>query len=356
MSSGALEVTPEVENLVKANREKREKLKLEILASLKVPAKGEDPSTAVRARRMTSEMVLLGMTNVGINLEVDVSGLTSNEALRLRFVHHLAKLKEDNGVREKQKLEIERMKEVHEKSRKELKTQEETTKAVRVRVRRLRRVLQVLQTRLVASTLALQFQMTRKIELTQRLENINYYRDTIMENALAFLFGQVPDSNPIPLGGVFSTYAYIDYDDEEERLEREQVYLTSLTPAAFKSSAQSRRAAFRTLISDAVLPTVRFGVQTNSPSVEYSSLAHLSSFSQSSISNSGDIPSPRRLATDDSAGALVGASVLEASPAGKRSTLRGGLKPSMSDKPTKHEIASSGKRPAPGIFSIFKKS
>jgi hypothetical protein len=359
MASLAEKESPELENQLKINRARREKLKLQILASISVTPKPEEAPTTARTRRMTSEMVLLGMTNIGINLEVDVSGLSLKDALRLRFLHHLAKLREDMGVREKQQEEIVKMKEMHEKSRSELKIQRETSQTVRSRVRRMRRILQTLQTRLVASTLALQFQMTRKIELTQSLENINYYRDTMMENALAFLFGRFTDNNPVPLGGVFSPYAYIDYDDEEDRLEKEQVYMLSLTPASFKSSAQSRRASFRHLVNDSILTTSRLELATGYQSVEYSSLLHLQSFSQASSSGTGENLTPRRSGSEDAhalAGNVVAASVIDSSPNNKRIAVGKGLKPSMSDRPTKHEIgsSSSGKKTSPGIFSIFK--
>jgi hypothetical protein len=354
MAQSVEDVDPEVLNLLKLNRERRTMMKLKILASLRVLPKSEEPPTTSRVRRMTSEMVFLGIKDVGINLEVDVSGLDSHDGLKLRFMHHLAKHREDCGVKERQHEEIVKMKEVHDHSRNELKTQIETIKLVRLKNRRLRRVLQVLQLRLVASTLALQFQMQRKIELTQRLENLNYYRDTILENAFAFFYGQLPHESSIPLGGVFSPYAYIDYNDEEERVEREFAYLTSLTPTNFKSSAQQRRVSFRTVINESIPQYSPFATNGKPSSIEYSSLAKLSSFSQSAM---GDSPLSERRGSEDShnfASGVVSSSVMDSSTHTKRLALGKGLKPSMSDRPTRHEAGGSPSKKSPGLFSIFK--
>ena len=408
MSASLDGVDPALLHQLEEDRARRARLKLEILVSLRLAPKTEEPPMSSRARRMTSEMVLLNIREVGVNLEVDVRELPWREALKTRFIHYLAKRRDDRLVRERQLEEIGKMKETHEKLRGEMKVQEETIKTLRAKSRRMARLLQALQTRLVASTVVLQHQMNRKADLTQRLESIIYYRDSIMENAMAFYFGHHAIDPTVPLGGVFSPYAYIDYDEEEDRVENEREYLLTLTPASFKHSAQQRRTTLRILIGDSILETPSaFSYQSSSStisssssssssssfvpssapssaSIDYSTIAKIPFFStndvgsnaangnhnngnggngnSNNINGGGGGSSPRSQFNDDGFGGgfVSSPSMLDSSSSsahGGAQTKRligKGLKPSMSDKPTRHEATQSPpKKSSGGIFSFF---
>lgn len=356
MSDTAVEVAPELLELLRANRERRQRLKLEVLASLRFPPRLEEVNQP-RGRRMTSEAVLelAKVTNVGGDLSEKV--LPARDELKARFVVSLLNTREAKELKVKHGDEIQKMKEVHSQARLEIKQQGEAIKLVRNKNRRLRRLLQGLQTRLVASMIALQFQMDRKIQLAKRLENIIYYRDTVMDNAFAFLFGQYRPDPTIPLGGVFSPLAFIDYNDEEERVEREYALLISLTPASFKSGAQQRRVSLRNALSEGLSYRSSFH-SDRTESIDYSSLSRYTYFSTSpsggSPSTSREIDGRRGSVEDGhSNGGVIAASVLDTAPGAKRLTVGKGLKPSHSAGPTKHEVSGT-KKSAGGLFGIFK--
>jgi hypothetical protein len=331
-------------------------LKLEVLASLRFPPQLEEVNQP-RGRRMTSEAVLELAKVAGCGAEANEKVLPAREELKARFVVSLLNTREAVALKVKHREEIVKMKEVHIKAKEEMKAQVEAIKSVRGKNRRLRRVLQGLQTRLVASMIALQFQMNLKIQLTKRLENIIYYRDTIMDNSFAFLFGQYRPDPTIPLGGVFSPLAFVDYNDEEERVEREYALLLTLTPAQFKSGAQQRRVSLRNALSEGLSYRSSFN-SDRTESIDYSSLSRYSYFSATPSGGSPAISREfdgRRGSTEDghSNGGIIAASVLDSAPSIKRLTVGKGLKPSHSAGPTKHEVSAS-KKPSGGLFGIFK--
>lgn len=275
------EVTEEMRKYVEESRRRREKLKLEILASLSKVKKAEEMHGMGKARRNTLDVTMMAVMDVGREEEVDVRGMTKRDGLKLRFVHSLANVKMEEEMKVRQKEEIEKMREVQEKVRKEKKRLEETLRLVKLKNRRLSRYLQLLQTRLVASTLALNYQMSRKVELTRHLALLTYYRDISLENSFAYLYGQLPNEPaPFPLGGVFSPYAYTDYNEEEERLEKEYTYLTTLCPPAFRASAQQRRVSMRAALLQCFQVVSPFIQNNHKPaSIEYASLEKFSFFS-----------------------------------------------------------------------------
>lgn len=403
------EVPEEVRKYVEESRRRREKLKLEILASLSVVKKAEEGVSMAKARRNTLDVTMMAVMDVGREMEVDVRGMSKRDGLKLRFLHTLASKKEEEEMKVMQKEEIEKMREVQEKVRKEKKRLEESLRQVKAKNRRLAKYLQIIQTRLVSSVLALNYQMSRKVELTRQVALLAYYRDVSLENSLAYLYGQLPnESTSIPLGGVFSPYAYVDYNEEEERLEKEYTYLTTLCPPSFRASAQQRRVSLRLALIQCfqAAPSSLYGSSSSNKlsSIEYASLDKYSFFgeednvtpaaavphlislrSSSSSSISGHGNNNHRNSSDGSewnvGGALQQSSLpspssndatassptSSSSHANSKRSIKS-LKPSLSDRPTKHEIEQTSPRKPPsnsnsnsssnsigsGIFSIFK--
>lgn len=386
------QLTQAEQEWLKESKERREKLKLEILASLSRVKKSEEVPSNPRGRRMTLDPTGAGMRDAGLVAEPDVSELPKKDGLRIRFVHALAKRKVDAETKVRQAEEMVKMKEVHEKLRKEQKSLETNLVAARQRNRRMARLLATLQNRLVASSIALQYQLNRKVQLSRKLEYINYYRDTLFENAFAYLYGQLPNEpSSIPLGGIFGPYAYIDYNEEEERVEKEHAYLLSLTPQPFKASAQQRRVSLRVALSHCFQVVSPF-VHTNKPtSVEYASLDKLQFYtnedsiafihgssssstlrsSTSSIATGGDSRSSTSEGWDSTSGVVQSALLDSASASNLHSPQSSShssskrsikaLKPSLSDRPTRHEIDQTSPRKPPsgsgggaGFLGIFK--
>lgn len=409
------EVPEDVKKWLEESRRRRERLKLEILASLSKVKKADEAHGMAKARRNTLDVTMLAVMDVGREMEVDVRGMSAVDGLKLRFAHCLANKREEDEMKAMQKEEIEKMREVQEKARKEKVKLEESLRLVKLKNRRLSRYLQQLQTRLVSSVIALNYQMSRKVELSRQLSLLNYYRDISLENSFAFLYGQLPNEpSSIPLGGVFSPYAYVDYNEEEERLEKEYTWFTTLCPPSFRASAQQRRVSFRMALIQSFQLISPF-VQTNKPaSIEYASLDQFAYFSADPATNSGSsvqggspavphlIPlrsSSSNLATSSqhsgdrhkdkdghkdkdkdghkdhkdhgdgidspsSSWSVANGvqSSLSPTSAGDGSSKRANkaLKPSLSDRPTKHEGETSPRKPpsssGSGIFSLFKGS
>lgn len=391
------EVPEDVRKWVEESRRRRERLKLEILASLNTVKKADETHGMAKARRNTLDVTMLAVMDVGREMEVDVRGMSAVDGLKLRFAHCLANKREEEEMKAMQKEEIERMREVQEKARKEKVKLEESLKLVKLKNRRLSRYLKQIQTRLVSSVIALNYQMSRKVELSRQLALLNYYRDISLENSFAFLYGQLPnEGSPTPLGGVFSPYAYVDYNEEEERLEKEYTWLTTLCPPSFRASAQQRRVSFRLALIQSFQVISPF-VQTNKPaSIEYASLDQYAYFSANpGVAGSPAVPHliPLRSSSSSLATANAGSSSssreqhsaghgdgidspssswsvsngvqssLSPSGAGQESSSSSkrsakSLKPSLSDRPTKHEGETSPRKPpsssGSGIFSLFK--
>lgn len=360
----------EVRSVLEKNRARRERLKLEILASLRTPPKEEERPISTRARRMTSGAVLdEPVRRSESKADAALLTLPARVLLERNFYRSLADEKERRANKAKATEEIAKLKVVHAQSRQDMKQQAETIKIARAKNRRMRRVLQALQTRLVASALVLQYQMDRKVELTHKLENIIYYRDAVIDNAFAYLYGAFRIDSTVPLGGVFSPYAYLDMDEEADKNDREVERLLTLTPQIFKSGAQQRRVSLRNALNEGLAAFIHPALLSNShaASVDYSTLAKLTPMSTltsaapispRSVSSTSDLTSlmssspaslgdPKKGSSDDS-------STGDGSHAStkRRLTVGKGLKPSQSAGPRIAESTNTKKQPG-GFLGLF---
>lgn len=371
MASEDPKADAELRAVLEKNKTRRERLKLEILASLRTPPKKEERPVTARGRRMTSEAVLdEPVRRSEPKTDTALLTLPARVLLERNLYRGLAEEKERRANKVKAVEEIAKLKAVHAQARQDIKQQVETIKVSRAKNRRMRRILQALQLRLVASALVLQHQMDRRLELAHQLENIIYYRNAVMDNAFAFLFGSYKIDTTVPLGGVFSPYAYLDMDEEEEKNDREIERLLTLTPPAFKSSAQQRRVSFRNALAEGLAAFAHPDLigHGRTASVDYSALSKLSH-----ISSAGGNLTPRSVAsTSDLSTLMSGGSTPPPHSEHKRgpsdeglpSSSHGdsvspvrrvkGLKPSASAGPsTRTGDSPQTKKQSGGLFGLF---